>query len=320
MPGAKRWQFTLYDYTAEHELTLRGLQCRYLICSPQTSPASLKGYVQFSTRKTKVRVHALISGDSENIRLDVEVARGSAEDHKKHLKHGEYFEIGTAIRQGERTDILRLYDDMKGNKEPEELIQQYGNTYVQNKRKLEEIIEHQVQTQLKRRRKEEFHNCTLRDWQQEVVDKLENQDDRKILFVVDEIGNQGKSWLADYICTFKNALYTNSTKYSDVMHAFKNEEIVVFDLCRQQVSAMNYGTLEAFKNGRGFSGKYASMSKIYDKCKVVVFMNSAPDESKLSADRLDIYRPRQEMSKPDVVPNHPQGGDVTPEEVGKCEI
>lgn len=38
-----------------------------------------------------------------------------------------------------------------------------------------------------------------KDWQTVALDKLNRQDDRKILFVVDEEGGKGKSWLAKWM-------------------------------------------------------------------------------------------------------------------------
>jgi len=45
----------------------------------------------------------------------------------------------------------------------------------------------------------------LRPWQQEVVDKLDAQNSRQILFVIDTEGGKGKSELAKWLMIHKNA-------------------------------------------------------------------------------------------------------------------
>ena len=45
--------------------------------------------------------------------------------------------------------------------------------------------------------KEQFENATLKPWQDMVMKLIELQGDREILFIIDEQGNQGKTWLVN---------------------------------------------------------------------------------------------------------------------------
>lgn len=66
--------------------------------------------------------------------------------------------------------------------------------------------------------------------------------------------------------------------------------ICIFDLSRTQAEKIDaiYMAMEQFKNGRIFSPKYHSATKVFRTPHVVVFANYPPDLSKLSQDRWDI--------------------------------
>lgn len=131
--------------------------------------------------------------------------------------------------------------------------------------------------------------AVLREWQTDVLEKLENQDDRKILFVVDEVGGNGKSFLADYMIATKDAIAFDNGKSADLKYGYSGEEYIIFDLVRSSQEHINYEIIETLKNGRFFNTKYDSGMKMYGRGKkVVVFMNACPDGEKLSHDRYDV--------------------------------
>ena len=63
---------------------------------------------------------------------------------------------------------------------------------------------------------------------------------------------------------------------------------MVFDICRDAVADLHYGTIEALKNGITFSKKYESQMPLFHPPQIVVCLNSAPDLTKLSADRYVV--------------------------------
>lgn len=129
----------------------------------------------------------------------------------------------------------------------------------------------------------------LRPWQQEEYDALQLQNDREIRFVVDFKGGEGKTKLAQYLVENLNAFYCTGGKTCDIMHAYSDQEYVVFDLARcTGVEFWPFQVMEFFKNGMGFSPKYTSCTKQFKPCKIIVFSNQDINYSKLSADRYSV--------------------------------
>lgn len=115
-----------------------------------------------------------------------------------------------------------------------------------------------------------------------------SQPRRKVLWVWEETGDEGKSWLADWLQLNRAAYVVTGGKFSDITYAFHYQEVVVFDYARDQEERFPYKLLEDFKNRRVFSVKYESIMKRALACRLVVFTNFAPDRSKLSADRWEV--------------------------------
>jgi hypothetical protein len=133
----------------------------------------------------------------------------------------------------------------------------------------------------------------LRPWQQELYGKLIlPPDDREIIFIVDEVGNQGKSWFARYfIQLHENAQIVVPGKKADMALIIdESMKTFFFDCPRsKQGDFIQYDFLEELKNGLIFSPKYESKLKyMQQKPHVVVLMNERPDMSKLSADRYCV--------------------------------
>ena len=135
---------------------------------------------------------------------------------------------------------------------------------------------------------EYYCDVDLREWQIIALSLLENQNDRGVLWFVDYLGGSGKTWFAKYLSAIHNAFYCTGGKASDIAHAFKLEQMVVFDFTRSNKEFVNYSVIESFKNGMFFSPKYNSITKKFAPCKVICFSNWDPDKNKLSMDRWCI--------------------------------
>ncbi|VDI28225.1 Hypothetical predicted protein [Mytilus galloprovincialis] len=127
----------------------------------------------------------------------------------------------------------------------------------------------------------DLNNAILYDWQIEVLRMLDSQDDRKVLWIYDAVGGEGKTFLAKYIQLYRDCICLESGKKTDLAHCFTNETYVLFDYTRSMEETINYSIVENFKNGFLFSGKYDSKVKKFDPCKVCCFSNFSPDKSKL---------------------------------------
>ncbi len=129
-------------------------------------------------------------------------------------------------------------------------------------------------------------------WQQTLYERLcRPADDRSITFIVDSLGNKGKSWFARYYTD----IHTNGQiivpgKKADMALVVREETKVFFFDCprSKQGDYIQYDFLEELKNGFIFSPKYQSKNKKLAVPHVVILMNEHPDLSKLSIDRYDV--------------------------------
>lgn len=213
-----------------------------------------------------------------------ENARGTDEQNREYCtKDGPYFSSGEPQSPG---DIwTQIVEDCKvlqyteiASKYPQQCIKHGGN--IQNL--IDEFQRPSMDAQL----------TELRPWQHKVLEKLENQPERKILFVVDEEGGKGKSVLAKHLFTTKNTWACQGGKINDLMFAYDtNAEYVVFDMARcNNPDYYPWNFMENLKNGWFTSTKYKGGMKTFKTPKLIVFMNQDPPRCKLSSDRYEIYK------------------------------
>lgn len=135
----------------------------------------------------------------------------------------------------------------------------------------------------------QFPSGTAYDWQQHVIDFLQQEpDNRTVHWFNDPDGGNGKTDLSNWLLCHMNAFVTDVCSHKDIAHAYDNQKIVIFDLCRSKQELVPYATMESFKNGRIFSGKYQSCLKTFKVPHVLVFANYPPEEDQLSQDRWNI--------------------------------
>lgn len=131
-----------------------------------------------------------------------------------------------------------------------------------------------------------------RGYQQSLANILDSEPDpRKIYFVVDPVGNSGKSY-------FANNYFRSNPSDTQILSVGKRDDLAfavdelksrfLFDLPRSTSEFLQYSVLEQLKDGRVFSTKYESRVKwLISHAHVVVFMNEYPDLTKLSRDRYE---------------------------------
>ncbi|NBK25960.1 MAG: hypothetical protein EOM68_28585 [Spirochaetia bacterium] len=133
-------------------------------------------------------------------------------------------------------------------------------------------------------------------WQTMLLDFVEaSVDDRQILWIFDEVGKHGKTYLSKYLVDAKGAFYCSGGKGADILFAYNGESTVVFDYARESKDYVNYGVMEQIKNGMLFSAKYESGMKRFNIPRLIVMANFLPDRTKWSRDRYNVY----DISKPD---------------------
>lgn len=132
---------------------------------------------------------------------------------------------------------------------------------------------------------------SLHDWQKHLEESLsEEADDRKVVFVVDKAGGQGKTWFGKWYCkNHVDAQYMEPAKKADMAYALQDNLRVLFLNVTRTTDSKNqeylYSFVESVKDGMVFSPKYESRTKYFEKVHVVVMMNQDPNLELLSEDR-----------------------------------
>lgn len=295
MPSVNRsrgWCFTLNNYTQEEEKEVHTWDAQYVIYGREEGDAEhtphLQGYVYFKNKKTLKAIKKL------NGRAHWERQMGTCEQAINYCKKEDTspYEKGTPPRTGggARDNWNDINDMVNNGASWDEIRNAYPGSAMRYHGGIEKAIACEWNNKQLAVMAKKYENVKLKLWQEKVVTNLEHQQDRKVLWIVDPIGNQGKTWLAKYLVVKKQAFYTTAGKKADVQHAWKGQRYVVIDCSRQKQEFFNYEIIEEFKNGMVCKAKYDSRTVICKFCRIVVFSNWDPDTSKLSQDRWDIMR------------------------------
>lgn len=131
----------------------------------------------------------------------------------------------------------------------------------------------------------------LYDWQERIVHIAKQKpNDRVIHWFWEKNGCTGKTTLCKYLAVKYDAVVLNNCSSRDGSFALPNDpKIVVVNLTRSNEGHINYGLLEAIKDGLIFSPKYESKMKIFNSPHVFVFANCEPDTAMMSKDRWIIH-------------------------------
>lgn len=135
-----------------------------------------------------------------------------------------------------------------------------------------------------------YQTVTLRPWQRKMVNVIENcNSTRQIIWLVDPVGNNGKTFLLYYLRDMLQAMRVPNANSNDFAFANRYQKIVVFDYTRESKDHINYDLLEDLKNGSIWSPKYQSAVKSWKyNVKVICFANFPPKFKALSHDRWNV--------------------------------
>lgn len=290
MSRSRHWCFTLNNYNeTELDHLRKGLTdtktVRYAVFGKEVGENGtphLQGYVSYKNPRMFNGVKTLIGS-----RAHLEVAKGDEDQNRAYCTKSdpEAEEFGTPGNPRKRNDLEAFKDDVKsGERSSKVLRESHSLVAARYPRFFESYIrDHAPKPDL------EYH--ALRDWQQDLNSKLKLAPDRRtIMFYVDEAGNKGKTWFAQYYCELHdNAVLLETGRKEDMAYALPDVCRVLFVNCtRKQCEFLNYSFLESCKDGMVFSTKYESRVKRYSAMHVVVMMNQPPDLTLLSRDRYQI--------------------------------
>nr|WAE42646.1 MAG: replication associated protein [Cressdnaviricota sp.] len=288
------WMFTAFESKLKKVPEVMFVdQYKYLVYQlekcPDTGRYHYQGYVAFLAKK---RLTTLKKFDPT---IHWEMRRGT---HKEAFDYctkedtridGPWTygdDKGIPQKKGERSDVKNAVEILIDGGD---LIKEgYGDVIVKYPGGIS-YLRNELQNRKKKEELEEtFSLFKPMPWQEKALDLLNKQNDRQILWVVDECGNTGKTYLATYLMVIHNAFYAQVSKKDDVFYAYDYQSIVVFDYTRADREYANYSVIESMKNGVFFSPKYQSITKVNTGVKVIVFSNWQPNKEMLSKDRWQI--------------------------------
>jgi hypothetical protein len=290
--GARKWCFTLNNYTDEDMLMLSTLfpdTVKYLIYGREVGANGtphLQGFVWFSTQRTFARAKEALGQ-----RVHLEVCRGTPAQNRTYCsKDGDFDEFGSLETDaGARTDWHDLKEWLKGLPSAPsdlEILEAFPSLWGRFPRACRDFRHHLCPLGV-------IVQGDLREWQVDLAGLLaEEPDDRKVIFVVDYLGGKGKTWFQ------KKLLMEGSDdcqsvlcgKRDDMAYSIEvRKKIYMLNVPRGQMEYLQYSVLEMLKDGIVHSPKYESVTKfIGNPCHVVVFSNEAPDFGRLTEDRYHI--------------------------------
>jgi hypothetical protein len=289
MSRGKNWCFTLNNYTDEDYDRLVNLvdngDCSYIVFGKEVGESGTPHFQGFVSFPKRVYLNDLRRKVSDQAHF--ELARFVAESIAYCKKDGDFFEDGVQpATQGKRSDIDDFKADVKaGVLNMKTIREKHSTVYAKYKTFVVEYV-------LDNSPKIDVPTYVLHDWQQELLEKLEKSpDDRTIHFIVDQTGNNGKTWFAHWFSS-KNAdcQVLCPGKRADMAYILRTDiRVLILDAPRsKQGEFIQYDFLEDVKNGYVFSPKYESSIKRLKNVHLVVLMNEPPDLTKLSSDRFDI--------------------------------
>jgi hypothetical protein len=302
MPGFRHFAFTFFNYQESHVVTLRQLcdtsdLVRYIawgyeIC-PSTQRPHLQGAIGFNRQVSILRVKAVLGSQSVHVEGARDILRNYGYAIKVAADGGRIEEYGDrpANAQGERKDVDVAVQAIKDGMKLKQFRSEFFGMYRGSPSAWVELIADYTPPP-------EIQSHPLSAWQQLLHNELAREvDKRKIFFLVDAIGNSGKSWFVKYYHQLHGdkSILLQPGKRNDMGYIFykasldASRRVVFIDCKRSEAELLDYRFLESLKDGWMQNGKYNSTTFYFKVPHVVVMMNEMPDVTKLSTDRYHIH-------------------------------
>lgn len=285
--------FTLNNYTVADtdRLDALGPTVKYLVYGLEVGESGtphIQGYVAFGSA-----IAFSSAKDKVGARAHLEVAKGTPKQAAEYCKKdGNFKEFGICPQQGKRSDWDRYKSwvlQLGHVPSQREIVLEFPHLFARCKSACTVYAEALLPPPMLTDSEPRF------GWQGNLAAGLElPPNDRSITFVVDPVGNSGKSWFCRYVVSKYpyRAQVLRIGKRDDLSYAINIErDIFLFDIPRQQMTYLQYSVLESLKDRMIFSPKYESSFKVLRSVPhVIVFSNEEPDMNALSADRYKIVR------------------------------
>ncbi len=203
-------------------------------------------------------------------------------------------------RKGARSDL----EEVKQAIERGESYDEICDTFFKQAASYSKFIKERVQVRDSAKQqdslRELYSSAVMRQWQQAIINLIQEEACRKIHWIWETEGNVGKSYLANYLGAMHGATILTSCKKVDMayIYAQKPTKIVLFDLARTNEATDErkhyldgvYSLAEDLKNGRVVSTKYESKTVFFRPPHMIFFANFEPDYTKWSNDRYFVMK------------------------------
>jgi len=243
-----------------------------------------QGYVEFSARKSMAQCKALLKLPTAH----VERRRGSGVQASDYcMKEGRIEPTvihGTlAPAPGNRTDLNDFIRAVADGLSKRDSFESFPDIHAKYPRFVATAYENLRTSRLPV--PEPF--LARPGWQTELCAILsEPPSPREVIWIHDPAGNSGKSLFCGTYSPDHTYTITGG-RHADIYFAYSFEPYVFFDWVRAGVD-FPYAVAESFKNGYFLSTKYDVRRVRFITPHVVIFSNSPPDRSQLSADRWRV--------------------------------
>ncbi len=290
----RRYWFTWNNFPDQYKTTLEQFykeNCDYLVFSEEVGNKGTKhvqGYLELKERKRTTWLTKKLKG------IAFGYANGSAQENanyvagmcnKKNMLFNPSFTKWGSPRneqQGKRNELIAIKEAIEAGASKENILSNFMQAYRCLKW-IDALIAINAKKFIK---KVDGH---LNFFQQSIVEKVEQQETSKILWVADHVGNTGKTYTGLWLRDNRNALYTETATNKDLAFIWELQDIVVIDVPKEDKEFMNYAFVEALKNGQVLSTKFVPTIKYAkSRVRVVVLANFLPDLSKINKKKVDI--------------------------------
>lgn len=312
---ALRWLFVLNNYTDEevrllNERLTTNEKVIYFVYGKEVAPSTgtphLQGFIILNYRvnlKGIIKLFGIVRDGVNPVHFRISTCRQVEDAAEYCKKDGIVFEHGilpaTESIRGKDGVLLDCIAAMKeGMLDKKVIREKYPGTYSRHRQLICELI-------LDMKQPKECPLYPLRIWQADLYSMLRRPtDDRTIVFVVDIVGNSGKTWFHRYYRWLhpENTQAIPNSCYRDMAYMLDEGTTTLFVDVRRADKAIEYSFLEAVKDGEVDATKYNSYVKKLNACHVVVFTNRQPNMDELSGDRYHIINITPEVNRCAAVP------------------
>ena len=291
-----RWVFTLNNYDENTNYKEHLLKDEFKIRravfgyerGPQTGTKHIQGYLELDRSYRIVHVKRIFPTAYWEA-----ATRSALSNYEYCTKSGRYEVIGDFLREN-MANVRRpasvpliLRGLLDSTTKPQVMVsKEYSDRHQYFDKALSYIQGVKVASDLYQKWKVK----KLYIWQYQVLKMAKEQNERQVLWIIDQTGNNGKTFLASYMnILYGFDLFDGLVNTRDIGFIMKSSASgYCFDVSRSSIASFDYCCLENIKNGFIVSGKYRGTTRRLEVKPVVVFANDTPDRRQLSDDRWKI--------------------------------